>query len=51
MAFGFFFRFWVRSCSYLGCFLCVLVSPLGFVGLSFVLKINVSRFWVLEKIR
>jgi len=51
MAFGVFFRFWVWSCSFLGCFVCVLVSPLGFVRFSLVVKLKGSWLWVLEKIR
>ena len=34
-----------------GVFICVLVSPLGFVRFSLVVKLKGSGLWVLEKIR
>jgi len=34
-----------------GVFICVLVSPLGFVRFSLVVKVKGSGLWVLEKIR
>ena len=34
-----------------GVFICVLVSPLGFVRFSFVVKVKGCGLWVLEKIR
>jgi len=34
-----------------GLFICVLVSPLGFVRFSLVVKVKGCGLWVLEKIR
>ena len=46
-----FLSFWGLILFLFGVFICVLVSPLGFIRFSLVVKVKGSGLWGLEKIR